>query len=847
MNTLNYLQSAKSNNEICSNIAGRKLFLPALQKGDKYYMNKRIEEQKNSFYTSSDSGRYLETPDDVIDYAWVKSSDASLDPDHEEILDDLINCDFDEVSENPVDTESEEQQDIVVGYPDEAPVDVPLYLGYKESWDIPEYPETVSCEKAEKTTNLPEVINTSSKQHVIKTEDYVKNVFEDSFYGEEIYRQICFVKVNEFRRGQIIEAFARRAKELGGPTLRHYFEKQIKLYISSNKEEQCQRQEIIRVSGGIEGMTNYSGLPVDVANLYCGNLWMATDEGIYYLGNGEPRLVCRQLILITAILKSADTGEEKIRLLFMHDGKWTEIICDKDVLASAQKITVLHKLGLSITSQNAKYMVAFLQDMEDCSRMRHRIPIVQIITRMGWNEDKTIFYPFTEEKIEYESKYGLVGLGKSLQKKGNRDAWYKEVKRWRKNPMVAFTIAASLSAPLLEKLGSEGFSVCLYGESRGGKSLAAKIACSFWAGFGKDDNFLYSANNTANAMDDILGTYGNLPVFLEDLNNLPEEDQKRIPQELAMKISNGVGKGRMTKDRKLAEVQKWLTAAVITSESRMTIHFHNAGSYNRVVQMEGASQEECPFTKDGNNPGEILNFFQNNHGFGGRDFIKAIKDIKEEELIQMLHEIRKKVSEKANEMGKAGGQELPVAVMLLADKIAEEHLFHDGVKISIDEAVNWMSDEGTVNQQMRFYDSLMAFVAQHSGNFEGWRLLDGSTAKYYGKYIEGKNQIAIMPSVLRELANEHSVDMHLFLKYLDANGLIIKDNQGNYTRPVYSKILKQKGQRMYVIVRPEQEEEPDDKDGKDGKDDKTVDESKVVEETNDEFEQMEIPFPPLEE
>ena len=95
-----------------------------------------------------------------------------------------------------------------------------------------------------------------------------------------------------------------------------------------------------------------------------------------------------------------------------------------------------------------------------------------------------------------------------------------------------------------------------------------------------------------------------------------------------------------------------------------------------------------------------------------------------------------------------------------------------------------------------------------------------------------------MPSVLRELANEHSVDTHLFFKYLDANGLIIKDNQGNYTRPVYSKILKQKGQRMHVIVMPNQEEDTDDK---------SVDESEVVEETNDEFEQMEIPFPLLEE
>ena len=803
------------------------------EKGDKYYMNKRIEEQMKPLYESSVFGEFDASAVDD----W-KFSDDLIDYDFDEVSDDSVNVDFNKMN-NPVDMRPEKLQNVSGGYPDEEPANTTLYFGYKEPWDIPEYPETVSCEKVEKTTNLPEVINTSSKQHVSKTEDYVKTVSKEAFYGEEIYRQICFVKVSEFRRGQIIEAFARRAKELGGLQLRRYFEKQIKLYFGQMKEKQCQRQDIIRVSGGIEGMTNYSDLPADVTNLPCGNSWMATDEGIYYLGNGEPRLVCRQSILITAILKSLDTGEEKIRLLFMHDGEWTEIICDKDVLASAQKITVLHKQGLSITSQNAKYMVGFLQDMEDCSRMRHRIPIVQIITKMGWNEDKTKFYPFTKEKIEYESKYGIAGLGKSLQEKGSRADWYKEVTPWRKNPMVAFMIAASLSAPLVGFLGIEGFSTCLFGESRGGKSVAANIACSFWAGFGKNDHFLYSANNTLNAMDDILGTYGSLPVFLEDLNNMSEEDQKRIPQEVAMKVSNGIGKGRMTKDGKLAEVPTWYTVAPMTSESRMTIHFRNAGSYNRVVQMEGASREECPFTKDGNNVGEILNFFQNNHGFGGRDFIEAIMNIGGEKLIQMLYEIRKEVSKKANEMGKAGGQELPVAVMLLADKIAEEHLFHDGVKISIDEAVNnWMSDEGTVNQQMRFYDSLMDFVAQHSGNFEGWRLSEGSSAKYYGKYIEKKKQIAIMPSVLRELANEHSVDTHLFFKYLDANGLIIKDNQGNYTRPVYSKILKQKGQRMHVIVMPNQEEDADDK---------SVDESEVVEETNDEFEQMEIPFPPLEE
>ena len=653
----------------------------------------------------------------------------------------------------------------------------------------------------------PEVIKPSVSSSKIPAEAYVKTIPQEAFYKEELYRRICCVNVNDFRRGQIIEAFGERAKQLGGVSLRRYYEKQLKTYLSMMKKG---KRDKICISGSVEGMTNYTDLPEGIVNLYCGKLWMATDEGIFFLGGDEPFLICKQPILIVAVLKSEDTGEEKIKLLFKHDGEWTETICEKDILASAQKITTLHKIGISVTSKNAKYMVAVLQDMEDYSRERHLIPVIKMLYKLGWNDAKSVFYPYTEENVGYDDKYGLPGLGKALQEKGNREAWYQKYTPMRKIPMVQFLAAASLSAPIVGMLNLDGFTACLYGESRGGKSVANKIVCSLWAGSERKDGFIFSANNTSNAMDDILGTYGSIPVTLEDLNNMSEEDRKRIPQELAMKVSNGIGKGRMTKDGKLSLIQVWYTVACMTSESRMTKDFRNAGSYNRVVQMEGATRADCPFTKNDMNVGEIQDFFENNHGYGSRDFIKALIEIGKKNLSTMLYEIRKQVSEKAREQGKAGGQELPIAVMLLADQIAEEYLFHDEVKISIDEAVSWMSAEDTVNQNMRFYDTLMDFVVQHSGNFENWRMSGGSNVAYYGKYDEKKNQISILPSVLKNLADEHGVDYLMFVKYLGNHGLLIKDKKGNDTRPVYCKWLQGKSKRLYVIAMPEQEKPEDD-------------------------------------
>ena len=223
--------------------------------------------------------------------------------------------------------------------------------------------------------------------------------------------------------------------------------------------------------------------------------------------------------------------------------------------------------------------------------------------------------------------------------------------------------------------------------------------------------------------------------------------------------------------------------------------------------MRGTNEEDCPFNKNGLNVTELLNFFGNNHGFCGRDFVKVLIGIGVEKLNEMLQEIQAEVAEKANEMKKSGGQIVPVAVMLLADRLAEKYLFKDGKHIKLEDAVNWMADVDSADQNQRFYDSLMDSVIQNSGKFEGLGMTECmNNSQYWGRYFKDENKVAILPSVLKKLANEENLDTKLFLEFLDDKGLIEADSRGNLSRNVNSRLLH-KGSRMYVILMPDRDEE----------------------------------------
>lgn len=643
------------------------------------------------------------------------------------------------------------------------------------------------------------------KKAVVPAEEYIKNMTTEDFMNPGIYKGLYKIE-DKFRQNNVDLLLRDKAMELGKKKLESHYIKQKNSFFKMMDQEKEKKSPL---KGTVDGMTNYSGLPENVSNLDCGTSWQATDEGVFFIADKIPRIACRQPVLITAILKSMETGEEKVRLIFRSDGKWTEITCDKDTLASAQKVTCLHKYGLSITSNNAKLFIAFLQDMEDYSRRNDLIPVIETVSRLGWNRDRTCFFPYTDtnHRIEFDGQGGLSELYNALEEKGNRELWYENFKKVRDIRMVAFLTAASLSAPIVGMLQTEGFIANLYGPSRGGKSVSSKIVCSIWAGHQNSDNFMYSMDNTVNSLEGLLAGHGNIPLFLEDANNMPESKQKEL-QTMIMKLGNGRGRGRMKQDASLRKVYTWATTGIITSENRITKDCHNTGSVNRVLPMRGTDEADCPYNKEGMDAGALLDFFGENHGFTGRDFIQALLEIGQDNLKKMLSEIQQEVRKKAEERKKSGGQVLPVSIMLLADKIAEEYLFHDGKRISVEEAVQWMENVDDADQYQRFYECLKDAVMQNSGKIEKLGLKEDMVIpQYWGRYYEDREAVALLPTVLKKLADENNVDVKLFLEFLDRKGLIEKDREGHFTKNVYSKLLN-KGCRMHVISIPEVKDKP---------------------------------------
>ena len=75
-------------------------------------------------------------------------------------------------------------------------------------------------------------------------------------------------------------------------------------------------------------------------------------------------LACYHPILPVQRLVNAETGKEKVKLAFKKGARWKEIIVDKGIIASNNKIVSLADYGVSVTSETSKALVRYLSDLE---------------------------------------------------------------------------------------------------------------------------------------------------------------------------------------------------------------------------------------------------------------------------------------------------------------------------------------------------------------------------------------------------------------------------------------------------------------------------------------------------
>ena len=197
-----------------------------------------------------------------------------------------------------------------------------------------------------------------------------------SILAEEVFTEI-FEQEDEIEKARMLLSFQDRAKELG---VKQGFDTMLKAYKKAEQEMNKKR----RSRNALSNWTDFTG---KYEAMKCGS-WLAADDGIRTFNKDYDNevIVCYHPILPIGRLKNLETGEEQIKLAYKRNHRWTEITVPKDIISSASKIVSLSKLGVSVTSENAKLLVKYLSDVENLND--NDIPLQKSTSKLGYSREQ---------------------------------------------------------------------------------------------------------------------------------------------------------------------------------------------------------------------------------------------------------------------------------------------------------------------------------------------------------------------------------------------------------------------------------------------------------------------------
>lgn len=503
--------------------------------------------------------------------------------------------------------------------------------------------------------------------------------------------------------------------------------------------------------------------------LKCGN-WIADDTGVYkleYNSAMEPIKVKASSIPILPIERiiNIDTNTEKVKIMFFKDGKWNEIIVEKNTIVSKSKIIQLANKGIEVTDENAKNLINYFADVLELNTFKPK----HGITHLGWvGED---FVPYTDKYIfDSEDKFKLKFQG--ISSKGDYELWKSKMRELRsKSKTLKIDMAASFASPLLKIFNVISFIVHVWGKTNNGKTVGQMVALSIWGNPSK--KYLFSTfDNTKIANEKLCGFLRNLPLVLDELQLA--KGVYTSYDEFIYAITEGKGKERGTVDGGLREVAEWNNTILISGEEPITASVSDEGAKSRVIEIE----EKNIIIENGN---EVVNFILENHGFAGKEFIEIIKKRKN------LSDDFKAAFNELKQYTKYQKQAQQIAVLYLANKISSEEIFGD-TPLTIDELKEYLTtdidktdriidiiiDTANANINNFYYCSVGKEPVKPSGQIWGRieKTTDGNGSIMYYDFI---------PKKLYEILENNNTDWNAIKGRMAEKGYVVKDEKtGKY-------------------------------------------------------------------
>lgn len=556
---------------------------------------------------------------------------------------------------------------------------------------------------------------------------------KEDFFTSSPFEWLYQYKDNKFEMRQLTAIMAEKAGAMGIKG----FVKTFKLYLETVESKK---------SIMIDNTTAFTDQPI---NLECGE-WQADDYGITTNDKfGFEITACNHPIMPVRRLVDIDTNIEKLELTYKKGNRWRTIIVDKKTLASNNSILQLADFGVAVNSENSKYLVKYLTEIEHLNY--DKIKELKSVERLGWIADYG-FAPYVPSLV-FSGELNFRHFFDSVQSKGNFQKWIDIAKTVRTGNSVPARImlASSFASVLVEPLGALPFFTHVWSETETGKTVALMLAASVWAD-PRLGRYIHTFNSTAVAQEMAAGFVNSLPLILDELQII--KDRKDFDQ-IIYQLAEGVGKARGQKTGGLQKMQTWQNCILTSGEHPITNPASGGGAVNRIIELE--CNTEPLFT----DPVMVAEGVKKHFGQAGKVFVKMLQ----ESDLDVIRGIQKEYADKLLQNQATEKQSLSASLILVADKLATDWIFKDGLNLSEKEIAPFLSSKSDVSNNERAYSYLIDTIAINSNKFKfesGYDVIWGSTEMV----SEREEYIYIINSQFDKIMVEGGFNGRSFLSWL---------------------------------------------------------------------------------
>lgn len=611
----------------------------------------------------------------------------------------------------------------------------------------------------------------------------------NSILSEEVFNELFNIEMRS-EQARMKMRLQDRAKILGVKT------RWDELYKSYRRDLKAANYDLVGNDGrGNLTKFDFSDLPdgaPELENMWCGAWEADMKKGIIMRTNDNMKeaLACFHPILPVKRLINQESQEERIEVAFYRNRSWHFRTVARSVVASAQKIVSLASVGVGVTSESARALVRYLSDVEAANE----IPVEVSSGKLGWHRSpsgKTIFLPYDEDQIHFDSSFDFKDLYESIGPHGDSERWLAIAKRVRaRNRLEArVLLAASFASVLVSRLDILPFFVDLWGETEGGKTVALMLAASVW-GDPADSKYIGDFKTTDTALEVKADLLNHLPMFLDDTSKTSARVRDNF-ESIIYDLCSGKGKSRSNRALGTRRENKWKNVFICNGERPLNSYANQGGALNRIIEVEC----EPEIFED---PRAVAETVKANYGHAGFDFVSALT-VFDPQIVKETFDAYREELISTDGMQK---QAMSLAAILTADAIATDFIFQDGRELKVEDVKKYLQTRAAVSDNERCYQYVIESALANPSRFD-----DEARIEQWGLLKD--DFVFLLPKALGTICEEGGFNRSAFLSWAYAHGILDTD-AGNRRN---QKTWRYRGRptKMYAIaLGHEPEEDADD-------------------------------------